>query len=288
MTDESNRLLEVAQELVEDCPAELGSEIAVTGSVGAGLADEYSDIELLFLSETVPNTERVREWLEGVDGTQEVRVGRENGGVWAWCRLDGVEIDPYWGTLAEAVAEVEAITSGTVVEHRRLAFAHVLRHSIALRTSGVLEELARSCRDYPEGLGSRLIVDALSGWELPAVRIGAIARSDVLEARSWLQHDAERVLRIVFTLNEQWEPPRWKWLRVYAAELTIAPPKLVERLERVLLMEDLVAASRTLNALALEVLALLPDDVDRERAERGLEVRIAALEGKSAALERMG
>jgi hypothetical protein len=157
MTRDSERLLELARGLIAECPAELGDEVAVTGSVGAGLADEHSDIELLFLVESVPEPARVREWLDGVSGTESVLADREDSGVWGWCRLSGVEIDPYWGLLSEAVTEVDAITSGAVLEHRRLAFAHVLIHAVQLRTLGALAELAPRCAVYPAGLRRRLI-----------------------------------------------------------------------------------------------------------------------------------
>jgi hypothetical protein len=282
MTAESERLLELARGLIADCPIELGGEVAVTGSVGAGLADEHSDIELLFLVETVPEPSEVREWLAGVSGAESVLADREDSGVWGWCRLGGVEIDPYWGLLSEAVAEIDAITSGSVLEHRRLAFAHVLLHCSYLRTRGTLADLADRCAVYPAGLARRLIEDAIKGWEIPAERIGSAVRGDVLEARAWLQHDVERILRVVFALNRRWEPPRWKWLRDYAGTLPITPAGLVDRIETALLSSEPPEASRALAELGLEALELVSEEVDCERARKGLTIRIAALDQLAA------
>jgi len=282
MTPDSERLLEVARDLIADCPAELGEEVVVTGSVGAGLADEHSDIELLFLGEMLPEPAGVREWLDGVSGTESVLVAREDSSVSGWFRLSGVEIDPFWGLLSQAVAEVDAITTGTVLEHRRLAFAHVLLHSVHLRTRGALAELAHRCAVYPAGLGPRLIEDAVRGWKIPAERIGPAVRGDVLEARAWLQDDAERILRIVFALNRRWEPPRWKWLRGYAEALPISPAALVDRIDEALLLGELPEASRALAELGLEALELVPAEVECERARDGLRIRIAALDRQAA------
>lgn len=281
MTPESERLLELARDLIADCPIELGGEVAVTGSVGAGLADEHSDIELLFLVETVPEPSQVREWLED-SGAESVLADREDSGVWGWCRLGGVEIDPYWGLLSEAVAEVDAIAGGGVVEHRRLAFAHVLLHCAFLRTRGTLANLADRCAVYPAGLARRLIEDAIKGWEIPAERIGSAVRGDVLEASAWLQHDVERILRVVFALNGHWEPPRWKWLRDYAEMLPITPAGLVDRIETALLSSEPTEASRALAELGLEALELVSEEVDCERARKGLMIRIAALDQLAA------
>jgi len=286
MTEESQRLLDVARALVARCPIDLGGEVAVTGSVGAGLADKLSDIELLFLVTPVPSVERVQEWLHGVPGADDVMVWSEGGDVSAWFRLGDVEVDPYWGSLDEAVEQVAEITSGAVVEHRRIAFGHVLRHSAFVRTSGVLPELAQRCAVYPVGLKERLIADALWLWAIPAARVGAVVRGDAVEARSWLQRDAEMILRLVFALNEHWEPPRWKWLRMFARDLSITPPRLVERLEDALLTPDLGAASSGLAELALDVLMLLPPNLARKRAQRGLEIRIAALALETAEVGR--
>lgn len=41
-TQESITLLKIAEEIVQTCPAKLGEEIVVLGSVGSGHADEYS------------------------------------------------------------------------------------------------------------------------------------------------------------------------------------------------------------------------------------------------------
>jgi Domain of unknown function (DUF4037) len=283
---DNERLLALTRELVARCPIDLGGEVAVTGSVGAGLADKLSDIELLFLATPVPSVERVQEWLGGVSGADDVMVWGEEGDVSAWFRVGDVEVDPYWGSLHDAVEEVAAITSGTVVEHRRIAFGHVLLHSAFIRTSGVLPELAQRCVVYPVGLKERLIADALWLWAIPAARVGAVARGDVVEARSWLQRDAEMILRLVFALNERWEPPRWKWLRMYVRDLSITPPRLVERLEEALLIADLAVASSGLAQLALDVLMLLPPSLARKRAQRGLEIRIAALAPETAEVGR--
>src|SRR5687767_12873061 len=96
MTDE---LLELARRFADECPPELGREIAVTGSVGAGLADGYSDIELLHLVEERPAVDAVTRWLESL-GATDVLAGEAETGVWAWCRFGDAEVEPFWGELA--------------------------------------------------------------------------------------------------------------------------------------------------------------------------------------------
>jgi hypothetical protein len=199
----AGRLLDVATLLVEECPIELAAEAAVSGSVGAGLADELSDLELLFLVDEAPDPGRIAAWLESA-GATDVLSGSDSSGTWAWCRLDGVEVEPYWDSLRHAEQVVGAIVAGEAVEHGSLAFAHVLTHSVVLRSAGALRDLAARLATYPEPLRRRLIEDAARPWEVPSPRLGAALRGDRFPLQWFLGQDAERVLRVVFALNRRW------------------------------------------------------------------------------------
>ena len=272
----AGQLCAAASWVAERCPSELGREIALTGSVGAGLADEDSDVELLFLVDSVPSQERVRAWLESLDA-RDVLAGPDSSGVWAWCRLGDVELDPFFGLVAEAEAEVEAIIGGEAIGHERLAFAHVLTHSLVLRTTGVLGALVERLRVYPEHLQHRLIDEAVRGCEIPAAHLGTAVRDDRLAVEGTLLRHAERVLRIVFALNRRWEPPRWKWSSHYAEALDLAPPRLSERIRAALLEPDSLAAVRAMLELLRDTLELVPASIDVRAARRGIEARLAAV-----------
>ncbi|MFN2471950.1 MAG: hypothetical protein ABR583_13380 [Gaiellaceae bacterium] len=270
------RLTALARKLAGACPDELGREIAATGSVGAGLADEHSDLELLFLCDGVPTASDVRAWLESV-GATEVLAGQEGSGTWAWCRLDGVEVEPYWGRADEARAEVEAIANAEALEHRRVAFAHVVANTLPLRTSGLFAELRRRLDPYPEPLARRLVEHAVSGWEIPSPRLGSALRNDRAVTESSLLNEAGRALRVVFALNRRWEPPRWKWLAHHAANLEIAPPRLAERVAASLVEPDAIAAVRLMAELVRDALALVPVRIDVESARIGTNARLEVL-----------
>jgi len=271
-------LAHLAAQLATRCPAELGREIAVTGSVGAGLADEHSDLELLLLVNEVPAVERVRAWLDAV-GATDVLAGADASGVWAWCRVDGVDVEPFWGTAREAEAEVDAILASEAIDHARLAFAHVVTHCTVVRGAGLLDRLAERCAEYPETLARRLIEDALAGWEIPSPRLGGALRGDRLAVQGFLLNDSQRVLRIVFALNRRWEPPRWKWLAHHAAGLELAPLRLAQRVQAALVEPDAVAAVHTVHELAHETLGLLPPEIEADGARRGTDLRLAELAG---------
>lgn len=269
-------LLGLAQRLADACPVELGREIVATGSVGAGLADRYSDVELLHLVDRLPEPDAARAWLESVGGV-DVLAGAEADGVWAWCRLDGVEVEPFWGELARLREEVDAVLAGDTTDHVRIALGHTLTHCVPLRTEGLVPEVTQRLADYPRGLGRRLVEDAVTGWEIPSPRLGAAMRGDRLAVEALLINDAHRVLRIVFALNRRWEPPRWKWVGFHAATLEVAPPRVAERITAALLEADAVLAVARMLELVRETLALVPDTVDVGAARAGIDARLARM-----------
>jgi hypothetical protein len=188
-----------------------------------------------------------------------------------------VEVEPYWGLLEEAEREVAAVVAGEAVEHGSFAFAHVLTHSIVLRSAGALRDLAVRLATYPEPLRRRLIEDAARAWEVPSPRLGAALRGDRFPLQWFLGQDAERVLRVVFALNRRWELPRWKWLAAYVPTLEVAPHRLAERVVEPLLAEDGLVAARTMLELVRDTLDLVPSQIDVSRARRGTAQRLATL-----------
>lgn len=57
-SEASHTRLTPARRLVQSCPPELGQEIAVTGSVARGVADEHSDVEINLCVDAMPEVER--------------------------------------------------------------------------------------------------------------------------------------------------------------------------------------------------------------------------------------
>lgn len=67
MNNKSEKLLTVAKKrIIANVPDTLASAIAVSGSVSLGYADEYSDLELDFLCDTMPSKDERRKWLEEI------------------------------------------------------------------------------------------------------------------------------------------------------------------------------------------------------------------------------
>lgn len=56
----------IAQTLAAKAPPSFGQECALTGSTSRGIADEYSDIEMMFYVETFPSYDERERWLQTV------------------------------------------------------------------------------------------------------------------------------------------------------------------------------------------------------------------------------
>src|SRR6266851_371047 len=139
-TAASQTRCQMASELVSRCPRALGHEVAVTGSVGRGVADEDSDIELnLWVEVLPPRNERI-EWLEAA-GATDVMVDAEpieTGSIWVTCRYSGVWVEAGWQTIDSLEHSLRTILTGAVADHSRLVLAEIVEHAVPLRTSGLL------------------------------------------------------------------------------------------------------------------------------------------------------
>jgi hypothetical protein len=139
-TDESRRRYAIAQRLADSCPAELADEIAVTGSVALGIADESSDVELNLWCDVLPTVAQRAAWIASVGG--ETRSNQEephpDGTLEATFRVDGVWIEAGWMTKAQLEETLRGILAATVLSHNRLQMAWIVQRAVELRTTGLL------------------------------------------------------------------------------------------------------------------------------------------------------
>ena len=269
-SEESWRRLALARELVAGCPAALGLEAALTGSAALGVADARSDLELNLWTERMPSDEPRLAWLRGI-GATGVALGVEtgpDGTSWSTWRYRGVWVEAAWQTLDRQDREVAALGSGTVVEHERLIVAGAMVQAVPLRTTGRLAEWRRALSVYPEGLSERIVRAAVERWQWPhwvALRWAYLERGERLAHVGCMVADLRAALRVLFAVNRQWETG-WKWLRPACRALSIAPERLLERIDATLRETDDEKAIRGYLGLVLDCLALAPDLPEVARA----------------------
>lgn len=257
-TARSEKLREVAERVTGRLPGHV-TDVVLTGSTSRGVADEHSDVELLAISEALPDSvplENADSWAPPVEGAH-----------WfcGWSEGEFVEL-VFW-TPAYAEERVRAIAAGEIVEHGRLRSAEMIVNGIPLRGERHREWVARLSR-YPDGLAAAIVEEIALDWLDPLSSYRALLREgDALVRAQRLIQDAQGILRIVFALNGAWEPD-WKRLALLVEPLAVKPERLAGRIDAAIRALDLQA----MRMLAAEALALAPEtETTRQARELLLE-----------------
>jgi len=256
--DRTAVLRELASRILAALP--FAEEALLTGSAARGECDELSDVEMLLAARTLPPVAAVGEALRDA-GFETAEEGELADGQALWVRGEaGVECFEFLGwTLARVEERIEGILAGTMLDHGRIRFAEAVIHGVPLRTAGAAAAWQERLAAYPPGLAEKIVVAAVTEWSEPPRSVAAHLRpGGRVPLTQLLFEDAENVLRLVFALNEVWEPG-WKRLPQIVAPLRIAPDGLPERVEAALSEPDPRRALRTMRELVRDTLALAPD-----------------------------
>jgi hypothetical protein len=258
VTTRNETLHALAVSVAEQLP-ENATDVVLTGSTARGLADDLSDVELLVISEMLPDElplEELQCWPPGSEGTT-LCVGL----------VEGEKVELVWWTPAFVEERVRAIAAGEIVDHERLRTAEAIANGISLRGGRHATWCARLTR-YPDGLAVRIVDDVTDDWVDPVRSQRTNLRGgDALVLAQALVNTAEGILRIVFALNEEWEPG-WKRPAQRVEPLAVRPDRLAQRIDAAIRALDL----QSLRALAAETLARAPQtEKTRLARERLLE-----------------
>lgn len=242
MTERSRTLRTRAGRVAALLPEHV-EDVVLTGSAARGMADDLSDIELLVISDSLPDElpfDERQSWSPGVDGA-----------MWYGGLFEGEKVELVWWTPAYAEERVRAIAAGEIVDHARLRTAEAVVQGIALRGSRHADFCARLAR-YPHGLAARIVDDVTDDWvDWVDSQRSNLRDGDALMLAQAVVEAAEGILRIVFALNEEWEPG-WKRLAARVEPLAVKPDRLAERIDAAIRTLDL----QSMRALAAETLTL--------------------------------
>lgn len=264
-TARSEDLRALARRVADALPVEVAEEVVLTGSVSRGVADEFSDIEMLVVT-TQPLALEDCFGLARAAGLDVLGTWGAQGGPTR--RVSGhrerVALELIWWPRDYAEAQIDALLAGALP-----STADALTHGVPLRTSGRLAAWQERLRVYPPDLAAAQIEEAALPWGgfAPAGLLTLIRPGDRLALTEWMLDGALRVLTIVFAVNRVWRPTT-KRLAVRVAPLAIKPDRLSDRIEEALTEPDARRALRIMTELQLETVRLAPSgpNVDRARA----------------------
>jgi Domain of unknown function (DUF4037) len=232
--------------------------LAVAGSVGSGLADQFSDLELDGYWFSAPGD---------LDRTSPIHaLGGELTDLWDFDQDEEEWSEEY--RLGELGVTVSNFLTGTIdrflnqvvrdgdtdpVKHMRLA---ALQHSRPLIGAELMASWRSRADEYPDRLVSAMVERSLDprvlrGW---AAREALASRGDDLALQALLTRAGHAVVGAVLALNRVYLPHReLKWQRHLIAGLEVVPYQFAERLA-------LLPAGRAAEALQAAE-ALLTDTV---------------------------
>jgi hypothetical protein len=210
--------------------------LAVAGSVGAGLADRFSDLELdCYWFRPPADAERlapVRSLGGELTALWDYDAGDEE-----WSedyRAGGLDItvSNFLVSSAERFLDDVVLRASTdPVRHMRLA---AFQRSRPLLGAELMASWRARADTFPARLVTALVEQALApevlrGW---AAREALVSRGDSLAAGDLLARAGYAVVRVVLALNRVYLPHRQlKWQRHLIAGLGLVPERLAQRLE---------------------------------------------------------
>lgn len=266
VTPRTGELRELAQRVADALPAD---EIALTGSVSRGVADDVSDIEMLVVTEEQQSLEdcfahAAAAGLSGLDtwGDPSTPSRRVFG------YRDAVPVETIWWHRAYAEEQIAAPSQAT---------GDALANAIPLKTTGLLAEWQARLAAPPEDICASRIEEAAQRWGgyAPAGLLTILRPGDRLQLAEWMVDASARMLTILYATNRVWQPTS-KRLALRVQALAVKPERFAERVEDAFAERDMRRALQLLTELQLETVRLAPSGpyVDRARTwlAEGVEV----------------
>ena len=111
-TGHSKKLFTLAQQWIAACPTNFYEEVAVSGSVARGTADQYSDCEIGFWVSELQPANDYKVWIETLDTDVELmREANSEDQILLEYHINGNKLGAIWQTWAKLDACADALRS---------------------------------------------------------------------------------------------------------------------------------------------------------------------------------
>jgi predicted nucleotidyltransferase len=233
--------------------------ILLVGSAGRGDADLYSDLDLIVYCDELPPVERVDAVVERLGGAQrELIYPRTEDDHGESFRLGGVECQVAFTRVSAAERELERALGTEELESPLQKVVQGIQEGLPLRGEELIEGWRERVAAYPESLRRAMIERHWRFFPLWYTARRLAVRDTYLWRRQVLVDAVLDLLAVLGALNRLYVAPRFelKRLRKLTAQMTLAPPELADRLERLFELESEEAAEE-LERLVGETQALV-------------------------------
>jgi hypothetical protein len=236
--------------------------VLLTGSAATGEADFYSDIDMIVYCDELPAEERIGAVIERVGGEDRRRIyprtEDEHGESF---ELGLIQCQLAFVTVRCADGEVERVLAGEELESPLQKAVEGIVDGIPLHGPELIERWRERAADYPDSLRRAMIERHWRFFPLWYVDGQVAERDALLWRREILVNAAFDLLAVLAALNRLYFTRfQLKRMRKLVGRMSLAPPDLANRLERLFESED---AAHELERLVAETQALvaaeLPD-----------------------------
>ncbi len=225
--------IEIASIFKDDIP-----EITLSGSLSRNVADEYSDIELDFWCDEIPNDEHKTKILSKLPIENLKHKGsNKDGSQDSEFTYNGQLVEVMWQSYSGIENLVKEIFELKTTDYEAFLIMWTIKYQKNLQSTGRIDQIREKIiNNYPKGLSKLLIEKTIKDeLEIPMSRFADIQRNELFSLNLKLNEQIKSNLRMLYALNEQWEP-YWKWISHYIdLELKIKPENLVQRIIQSLL-----------------------------------------------------
>jgi hypothetical protein len=283
-TPESQQRLDIAQEIVAGLGLE-DADIALIGAAARGVADDYANIELTIWLDELPTAEDCETLLEDAGLEVDHTTLESTASITTRSWFAGILIETAWHTRANVTQQFKALLNAETIDRATLVWVWQIVQAVPLTEAALMRQWQRRLRTYPEALRTALIVDATAAWSEPTWYPLSIANTAVLGERAAarlgggmalagsLHVELERMLRVLFAINRQWEPD-FNWIAYESERLPLKPARMLERMDHVFAKASPIERTHLCLRLILDTLQLVPDTYDVSQARAQVEAAL--------------
>jgi hypothetical protein len=250
--------------------------IILTGSAAEGLADRYSDLDVILYYDELPSEEELRTAREGLGERTWHVDDRADGAVMEAFPVRGVECQCGHTTVARWERDVAEVLERHTVDTPLHKAMDGMLHAEPLYGEQLVREWQARLATFPPGLAEAMVRRYLSFFPLWALGERLATRDAALWVAQSLAESAFNLLGVAAGLSGRYFTPfQLKRVRRFAEGLRVAPERLAERAESLVLGSQAEAA-RELAALVDETTTLVErhmPQVDTARVRRQLARR---------------
>lgn len=217
--------------------------VLLAGSVPRGLADEFSDIEVDVYWDSAPNEQDRRAPLDTNAWT--LVSAHEDEHEWADSFLfDGITVDTSQFLVSTLDDWINTVVTKGDTEPEYQVRITAIRQGNPLHNAPLIKRWRSRTEPYPDVLAHAMAEKGLELW--PRGRLEMLAaRDDVVLLRSDLVDNVRGILDALMGASRLYVPHPWhKWLDWETSQLTVAPPRINERIRHLLTADSHTAVDQ--------------------------------------------